>query len=302
MRKHHLNIQDNTTGDKVFRLVAYLLLAAIMIALLYPLWVILVASFSDPKELYTKTFIVWPTTWTLESFDLVFRNQAFLQGIWNSVAYTTVGTLVNIIMNIAGAYPLSKKRLKGRSVITFLFTFTMFFSGGIVPIYLLINSLGLLNNFWVMILPSAVGMFNIIIMRTYFQTSIPQEMEDAASVDGCTNFSFLLRIVLPLSGPIIAVVALYYGVARWNDYFTALMYLTQSSKYPLQLVLRDILIQNQVGQMLNVATDAGYADRMISRMGLKYAVIVISTIPILMVYPFVQRFFSKGVMIGAIKG
>jgi putative aldouronate transport system permease protein len=293
---------DNARSDRVYRVVAYTLLTLIMITICYPVWVILAASLSDPRELYTKTFILWPTNMTLESYQLVFRDQSFLNGIWNSVQYTVVGTFVNVLMNICGAYPLSKTRLKGKTALTFLFTFTMFFSGGIVPTYILINSLGLLDHFWVMILPSAVGTFNIIIMRTYFQASIPQELEDAASVDGCTNFRYLLRVVLPLSGPIVCVIALYYGVARWNDYFTAMMYLTKSSKYPLQLVLRDILIQNQASKMLNVATDAGYADRMISRMGLKYAVIVISTLPILIIYPFVQRFFSKGVMIGAIKG
>lgn len=145
-------------------------------------------------------------------------------------------------------------------------------------------------------------MYNIIIMRTYFQTNIPQELEDAAEVDGCTNFRFLLSVVLPLSQPVIVVIALYYGVGRWNDYFAAMMYLTKRTMYPLQLVLREILLQNQAGDMLHVATDAGYADRMIARMGLKYAVIVISTLPILLIFPFVQRFFAKGVMIGAIKG
>ena len=217
-------------------------------------------------------------------------------------AYTVTGTALNVVMNICGAYPLSKRRLKGRSVLMFLFTFTMFFSGGMVPTYLLISRLHLLDTIWAILLPSAVGMYNIIIMRTYFQTTIPQELEDAAEVDGCTNFRFLLSVALPLSRPVIVVIALYYGVGRWNDYFAAMMYLTKRAMYPLQLVLREILLQNQAGDMLHVATDAGYADRMIARMGLKYAVIVISTLPILLIFPFVQRFFAKGVMIGAIKG
>lgn len=295
-------VLDNSPSDRAYRLVAHILLAVIMLVLIYPIWTVIVASFSDPKELYQKTFHIWPTTWTLESYKLVFRDAAFLRGIWNSVVYTVVGTTVNVVLNICGAYPLSKRNLKGSGLLMKLFTFTMFFSGGIVPTYILISKLHLIDSFWVMILPNAVGMFNVIIMRTYFQNSIPSELEDAASVDGCTNFRFLLKIVLPLSAPIIVVVALYYGVARWNDYFTAMMYLNDKAMWPLQLVLREILIQNEAGGMLNIVHDEAYAERMMSRMGLKYAVIVISTLPILIIYPFTQRFFSKGVMVGAIKG
>lgn len=289
-------------GDRIYHAVALFILALIMLTIIYPIWTVLIASFSNPIELYQKAFLLWPSKITLESYKLVFRDHDFLTGMFNSICYTVVGTLVNVVMNICAAYPLSKQNLKGKNFLMMLFTFTMFFSGGIVPTYILIGNLKLLDNFWVMILPSAVSMFNVIVMRTYFQTNIPQELEDAASVDGCTNFRFLLRIVLPLSAPIIVVIALYYGVAHWNDYFTAMMYLTKSSMYPLQLVLRDILLQNQAGNMLNVVTDAAYAERMMSRMGLKYAVIVISTIPILAVYPFAQKFFTKGVMIGSVKG
>lgn len=289
-------------GDRIYHAIALFVLAAVMVTIIFPIWTVVIASFSDPTELYQKTFLIWPSKITLESYNLVFRDSDFLTGMYNSVCYTIVGTLVNVVMNICAAYPLSKRNLKGKNFLMLLFTFTMFFSGGIVPTYILIGNLHLLDNFWVMILPSAVSMFNVIVMRTYFQTNIPQELEDAASVDGCTNFRFLIRIVLPLSAPIIVVIALYYGVARWNDYFTAMMYLTKRSMYPLQLILRDILLQNQAGNMLNVVTDAAYAERMMSRMGLKYAVIVVSTIPILAIYPFAQKFFSKGIMIGSVKG
>lgn len=292
----------NPLGDRIYHVVSLLILALTMLTILFPIWTVVIASFSDPTELYQKTFLIWPSKITMESYKLVFRDSDFLTGMYNSVCYTIVGTLVNVIMNICAAYPLSKKNLKGKNFLMLMFTFTMFFSGGIVPTYILIAKLNLLDSFWVMILPSAVGMFNVIVMRTYFQTNIPQELEDAASVDGCTNFRFLIRIVLPLSAPIIVVIALYYGVARWNDYFTAMMYLTKRSMYPLQLILRDILLQNQAGNMLNVVTDAAYAERMMSRMGLKYAVIVISTIPILAIYPFAQKFFSKGIMVGSVKG
>lgn len=302
MKRKRIQTGDRTWGDRIYRLCAYALLAIIMSALIYPIWVVLVASFSDPKELYQKAFHLWPTTWTLDSYRLVFQDKDFLRGIWNSVKYTAVGTLLSVFLNICAAYPLSKRNFKGGGLMMKLMTFTMFFSGGIVPTYIIVSDLHLIDSFWAMIFPSAVGTFNVIIMRTYFQNSIPAELEDAASVDGCTNFKFLWKIVVPLSAPIIIVVAFYYGVAKWNDYFSAMMYLNDSTMWPLQLVLREILIENQAGNMLNVATDAAYADRMMSRMGLKYAVIVISSLPILAVYPFAQKFFSKGVMVGAVKG
>lgn len=301
MKNTHTAIRE-TRSDKIYGVFSHIIILLVMVILVYPIWAVVVASFSDPTELYKSSFHFWPETVTLDSYKLVFRDDSFLTGIWNSVKYTAVGTFINVILNICAAYPLSKRNFKGQSLLMKLFTFTMFFSGGIVPTYILINKMHLIDSFWVMILPSAIGTFNVILMRTYFQTNIPQELEDAASVDGCTNFKFLIRIALPLSIPIIVVVALYYGVGHWNDYFTAMMYLTKRQLYPLQLVLREILLENEAGKMLNVATDAAYAERMMSRMGLKYAVIVISTIPILVIYPFVQKFFSKGVMVGAVKG
>lgn len=301
MKNTHTAIRE-TRSDKIYGVFSHIIILLVMVILVYPIWAVVVASFSDPTELYKSSFHFWPETVTLDSYKLVFRDDSFLTGIWNSVKYTAVGTFINVILNICAAYPLSKRNFKGQSLLMKLFTFTMFFSGGIVPTYILINKMHLIDSFWVMILPSAIGTFNVILMRTYFQTNIPQELEDAASVDGCTNFKFLIRIALPLSIPIIVVVALYYGVDHWNDYFTAMMYLTKRQLYPLQLVLREILLENEAGKMLNVATDAAYAERMMSRMGLKYAVIVISTIPILVIYPFVQKFFSKGVMVGAVKG
>lgn len=302
MKGAKCNTVRQTRADRIYATASHIILLLVMILLVYPIWAVVVASLSAPTELYRSTFHLWPTTVTLESYKLVFRDDSFLTGIWNSACYTFVGTLVNVVLNICAAYPLSRRNLKGQKFLMKMFTFTMFFSGGIVPTYILINNLRLIDNFWVMILPSAVGMFNVIIMRTYFQTNIPQELEDAANVDGCTNFRFLLRVALPLSIPIVVVVALYYGVAHWNDYFSAMMYLTKRQMYPLQLVLREILLENEAGKMLNVATDAAYAERMMSRMGLKYAVIVISTLPILVIYPFVQKFFSKGIMVGAVKG
>lgn len=291
-----------SVGDRIFRWIALIVLALIMISIFYPIWFVLIASFTNPLELYQSPFLIIPKQVTFESYKLVFRDKDFFTGFTNSILYTVVGTTLNVVMNICGAYPLSKRNFKGKAFFTLMFTFTMFFSGGLIPTYLVVDSLGLRNTFWAIIIPSAVGMYNIIIMRTYFQSRIPPELEDAAKVDGCTNFRLLLLIVLPLSIPIIAVIALYYGVGRWNDYFSAMIYITDRKLYPLQLVLREILLQNQASDMMDVVSDSGYSDRMMARMGLKYAVIVISTVPIFVVYPLVQKFFSKGVMIGAIKG
>lgn len=291
-----------TAEDRVFRFIALLILAVIMISIIYPIWFVLVASFTNPLEIYENPFLIWPKEFNFESYKLVFRDKDFVTGFINSVLYTVVGTTVNVVMNICGAYPLSKRNFKGKKFLMLMFTFTMFFSGGMIPTFLLIDQLGLMNTFWVMIIPSAVGMYNIIIMRTYFQSRIPPDLEEAAKVDGCTNFRLLLQIVLPLSIPIIAVIALYYGVGRWNEYFAAMMYISDRRLYPLQLVLREILLQNQASDMMDIVTDSGYSDRMMARLGLKYAVIVVSTVPIFVIYPLVQKFFAKGVMVGAIKG
>lgn len=300
--KKRKSIMKLSKSDKIFRAIAFLILAIIMISIIYPMWFVIVASFSNPIEIYNKPFLLWPSEFSFESYKLVFKDPDFLVGFRNSILYTLVGTTVNVIMNICGAYPLSKKYFKGKNFLMFMFTFTMFFNGGLIPTYLVVDGLGLTDTFWVMIIPSAVGMFNIIIMRTYFQSRIPPELEDAAKVDGCTNFKFLIKIVLPLSLPIIAVIALYYGVGRWNEYFSAMIYINDRQLYPLQLVLREILLQNQTSDMMNIVADSGYSTRMIARMGLKYAVIIVSTVPIFIIYPMVQKFFAKGVMVGAIKG
>ena len=298
-RSNHIQLP---VSDKIFRAVALVILALIMITIIYPVWFVLVASFTNPLEIYQSAFLFWPQDFNFESYKLVFRDQDFITGFINSIFYTVVGTAINVVMNICGAYPLSKRNFKGKSFFTIMFTFTMFFSGGLIPTYLVVDGLGMRNTVWAILIPSAVSMYNIIIMRTYFQSRIPAEMEEAAKVDGCTNFRMLLLIVLPLSIPIIAVIALYYGVGRWNDYFSAMIYITDRKLYPLQLVLREILLQNQASDMMDIVSDSGYSDRMMARMGLKCAVIVVSTVPIFVIYPVVQKFFAKGVMVGAIKG
>ena len=234
-------------------------------------------------------------------YKRVFANNDIMLGYKNTVFYTLTGIAVNLAMTVAGAYPLSRKDFYGRNFLMLLFTFTMFFSGGLIPTYLVIQRLNLINNFWVMIIPGAVSVYNMIIMRTFFQSTIPGELQEAAFIDGCSNIRILLKIVLPLSMPIIAVMVIFYGVAHWNAFFSALIYISDRTKYPLQLILREILIQNQMQEMMNQDTES-LAQQQIMAEGIKYAVVIVASLPVLILYPFLQRYFVKGVMVGAIKG
>lgn len=303
MKNKNKNAIRLSHGDKVYRIICLTILGVFTTMVLYPLWFMLVASFSDPVEIYNTTFTLLPKNPTLNSYQLAFKDKMVLTGFKNSILYTLVGTAVNLIMTIFGAYPLSKKSLKGRNFFTILFTIPMFFGGGLIPTYLLVDSLGLRNNFWVMVIPGAVNTMYIFIMRTFFQTQIPDALEDAAMIDGCSHFNYLFRVLLPLSVPIIAVFGLYYGVGHWNDFFTALIYITDKELYPLQYVLRSMLLQNMDTGALEVATmDTEVARQMMNRFGLKYALMAITTIPVFAIVPVVQKYFSKGVIIGSIKG
>lgn len=288
-----------TKQDVIFELIINVLIVIIILIVLYPLIFVVSASLSNPMKIMQGEVWLLPKEFTLSSYEKVFRDPSILTGYRNTILYTVVGTAINLVMTIMGAYPLSRKDLYGRGLITAIFTFTMFFSGGLIPTYLLIKNLGMLNTFWVMVIPNAVAMYNMIIMRTFFQNTIPVELLEAASIDGCSNLRFLLKIVLPLSTPIIAVMVLFYGVGHWNAFFNALIYLTDEKKYPLQLILREILLQSQVQEMTDMEN---YQEQLMQAEGIKYAVIIVSSLPVLMLYPFLQRYFVKGVMIGAIKG
>jgi putative aldouronate transport system permease protein len=291
-----------TRGDKLFDAAIVGLLVVIMVLIIYPLWFVIVASVSDPRLIYDDPFLLFPRSFTVASFELVFENREIWNGYANTILYTSLGTFINLAMTVAGAYPLSRRDFRGRGIITFFFTFTMFFSGGLIPLYLLVRGLGMLNTIWAMVVPQAVAVYNLIIMRTFFQSRIPRELEDAALIDGCSNVGLLVRVVLPLSMPIIAVMILFYGIGHWNSYFSALVFLSSRSRYPLQMVLREILIQGEMSSMLTIAYDDQYAQRMVAKMGLRFAVIIVSTIPIFVIYPMLQRFFKEGIMIGALKG
>jgi putative aldouronate transport system permease protein len=290
-----------STGEKLFDWGVHAALALICVIVLYPLVFVLVASFSSPESVMRGEVWLWPKDMTVVGYQKIFQNNEILTGYANTIFYTVVGTTINLVMSIAAAYPLSRKDLYGRNFISAMMVFTMFFSGGMVPTYLLVKNLGMLNSMWALIIPGAVSVYNILIMRTFFQNGIPSEMQEAASIDGCSNLSTLVRIVLPLSMPIIAVMILFYSVGHWNAYFSALIYLTDRDKYPLQLFLREILIQGQMQEMLGVGDDS-HARSVMEGEAIKYAVVIVANLPVLLLYPFLQKYFVKGVMIGAIKG
>ncbi|MBD2860441.1 carbohydrate ABC transporter permease [Paenibacillus oceani] len=290
-----------STGEKLFDWGVHAALALICVIVLYPLVFVLVASFSSPEAVMRGEVWLWPKDITFVGYQKIFQNNEILTGYANTIIYTVIGTSINLVMSVAAAYPLSRKDLYGRNLISAMMVFTMFFSGGMVPTYLLIKNLGMLNSMWALIIPGAVSVYNILIMRTFFQNGIPSEMQEAASIDGCSNLSTLIRIVLPLSMPIIAVMILFYSVGHWNAYFSALMYLSDRDKYPLQLFLREILIQGQMQEMLGIGDDS-HAKSVMEGEAIKYAVVIVANLPVLILYPFLQKYFVKGVMIGAIKG
>ena len=250
--------------------------------------------------MYAGKVILWPARFTLEGYQRILDYESFFTGYRNTVIYTVVGTTVNVLITIPGAYALSRKDLVGRNIFMMGVTFTMIFSGGLIPTYLLVISLNLYNTMWALILPVAVSAWNLIVARTFFQQTIPDELLEAATLDGAGNTQFFLRVVLPLSKSIIAVMVLFYAVNHWNSYFNALIYLKSAEKYPLQLVLRNILFENSLGDMVEDASTLALQQRLGDL--IKYGIIIASSLPLLILYPFLQRFFIQGVMIGAVKG
>jgi putative aldouronate transport system permease protein len=292
-------VQD-TGGDRAFNVANYAILTLFLLVILYPLVFIVSSSISDPAAVTSGQVWLWPVRPTLIAYERIFREPALIRGFLNSLFYTGVGTAINVVLTILAGYPLSRKDLPGRGVILFLFFFTTLFSGGLIPTYVIVGQLGLLNTRWAMILPPALAVWNVIITRTYFQTTIPDELLEAAQLDGCSDFRFLWDVVRPLSGPIIAVNALFYAVGHWNGYFDALIYLTDPNLYPLQLVLRSILVQNQTNLHMTGDIQTQLLRENLADL-LKYALIVVSSIPLLLAYPFVQKHFVKGALIGSLK-
>jgi putative aldouronate transport system permease protein len=301
MRGGNIKIIHQTNEDRIYNIVIISILLVAVCVTTYPLIFVVSSSVSQPEWVLQGKVWLFPKGLTFQAYQAVFNDPAIMTGYMNTIMYTLVGTIVNLVMTIAGAYPLSRKDFYGRNVITFFLTVTMFFSGGMIPTYILIKSLHLYNNFWVMILPGAVSMWNLIIMRNYFQYSVPLELLEAAYMDGCTNIGALIKVVLPLSKPILAVMIIFYGVHHWNTYFDALIYLSDSKKFPLQLILREILLMNDTSAM-TAGTNETMADQQLLTESLKYAVIVVASLPVVMLYPFLQKYFVKGIMVGAIKG
>lgn len=298
----------HTGADRLFHGVNTVILSILFLVVLYPLVFILSSSFSDAIEVLTGRVWLWPVKPTLDGYKAVFEYKDLWTGYANTIFYTVVGTVVNVVMTLLIAYPLSRKDFVGRNAIMFLFTFTLFFNGGLIPTYILIKGMGLIDRRMVMIVPWAISVWNVIISRTYFQSNIPLELYDACRVDGVSNFRMLGAIVIPLSGPIIAVISLFYAVGHWNTFFTALIYLKSRALMPLQIILREILILFSpaiMDQMMSTLT-AAELERLTKRQYLQslmqYALIVVASAPILMAYPFVQKYFVRGIMIGAIKG
>ena len=286
--------------DIAFNIFLYALSGIILLAIAYPLYFIIIASFSNPSEVANGNVWLWPSQFTLDGYKELLRHDDIWTGYLNTILYTLVGTLIGLFVNISAAYALSRRDLVGRRLITFFFIFTMFFNGGLIPTYFTIRDFHLYDTFWVMVLPFSVAVYNMIVARTFFDSSLPKELLDAAQIDGCGNLRFFFSIALPLSKAVIAVIALYIAVAQWNSYFNALVYIRSENLKPLQLVVRNILITNQS----LVGAGDGLAAQEATRLSnlMKYAVIIITTVPIMCVYPFVQKYFSQGVMIGAIKG
>jgi putative aldouronate transport system permease protein len=287
-------------GDRIFLTFVYIILSVVLLIVLYPMIYVISASFSSPLAVSSGKVWLYPVDFSLRGYEVMLSDSQIIIGYANSIYYTFFGTLISVLLTVTVAYPLSRPKLYGRNFLMFFITFTMIFSGGLIPTYMVVKELGMLNTRWALIIPGAVAAFFVIIARTFFQLNIPDELAEAAELDGCSDLNFLWQIVIPLSGPIIAVLALMYAVGQWNAYFDALIYLKSPDLQPLQLVLRTILILNLAG---GGSVDAAtlLKRRELADL-LKYTVVVVGSLPVLIIYPFVQRYFVKGMLIGSIKG
>jgi len=296
---HNKTIRLNL-GDKIFDYCIYGLSALVMLIIIYPLYFIIIASFSEPSSVSTGQVWFLPRGFTLDGYRALFANESIWLGYRNTILYAAVGTLISLAVNIPAAYALSRRDMVFCKPLTFFFLITMFFSGGLIPTFMTVRDFGLYNTFWVMVLPFSVSIYNMIVARTFFRSSIPGELREAAEIEGCGNLRFFFTIVLPLSKAIIAVLALWSMVEHWNSYFTALIYLRDRALFPLQLILRNILVSNQLQSALGTGEAAQIALRTANL--IRYGAIIVSTLPVMCVYPFVQKYFNQGVMIGAVKG
>ena len=290
-----------SASDRVYYLIVNVITTLILLIVLYPLIFVISSSLSDPNQIAGRGVILVPVGFSLEGYKAVFEYSDVLIGSRNTLIYTVLGTLINVCMTMICAYPLARKTLPVRNALMFFFSLVMFIDGGLIPNYILMQKLRIMNTIWVLLLPGAISVYNMIITRTFIQANIPEEMLEATQVDGCSDTRFFLSFVLPLSKAIIAVISLYYAVRHWNEWFNAFIYLDDRSRYPLQLFLREILITNTYNARM--AMDSATLERMEARAELmKYSLIVIASAPVMFLYPFAQKYFLKGVMIGSVKG
>lgn len=308
MSKHTKRIRMSP-GDRVFVVLNGFLLFLFFVATLYPILFVLSASFSDPTAVSTGKMILFPIDPTFQGYEFILQYKEIWTGYGNTLFYTIVGTMWNLFLTLPCAYALSRRDMGSRGVIMAIFMVTMYFSGGLIPGYLNMRDLGLLDSRIGLVLNTSISVYNLIVARTFFANSIPWELHEASFLDGCTDFRIFLKIVLPLSSPIIAVLTLYYGVGHWNAYFNALIYIQDRAKYPLQVFLREILVQGKFAEQL-LQSGISLSQEDIAELYkqsktadmIKYGVIVISTLPMMIIYPWMQKFFAKGVMIGSVKG
>ncbi|GEQ61328.1 carbohydrate ABC transporter permease [Vagococcus lutrae] len=306
MAANAIKIKD-TKADKIFVGFVYLFLALALVIVLYPLVYIVSASISEPQFVNSGEMWLLPKGFTFEGYKTIFQNENIWRGYRNTIFYTALGTTINLAVTLPAAYALSRVDFYGKKLFMNFMLLTMFISGGLIPSYLLIKNLGMIDTIWALVIPNAASVYNIVVTRTFFQSSIPREMEEAAIVDGCSDFKMFIKIILPLSMPIIAVMGLFYGIGHWNSYFNALIYISNKSMYPLQMVLREILVlQDLSSNSTATNVSASTAEMLYSKQQLvqviKYGVMIVSTLPVIVVYPFLQRYFVKGVMIGSLKG
>jgi len=302
--KNKVKVKESKV-DRIFQALVYTFLAIALVIVIYPLIYIISASISDPKLVASGDMLLLPKGITFEGYKTILKNNDIWRGYANTIFYTVVGTLVNLIVTIPCAYALSRQDFGGKKFFTQFMIVTMFLSGGLIPSYLIIKSLGMINTMWALIIPNAASVYNIVVTRTFFQSTIPRELEEAAIIDGCSDIKMFIRVILPLSLPIIAVMALFYGVGHWNSFFSALLYLSDRSMYPLQMILREILVlQDLASNSVNMSSSM--AEFMHSKQELvqiiQYGVMIVSTLPVIVAYPFLQKYFIKGMMVGSIKG
>ncbi len=297
----HSNRIRTSMQDKTFDYVNAAIMILLLCVYIWPIWFVIIASFSDPMEVQLGKVLFLPSKLSIQSYIELINRDSIWTGYKNSLIYLVCGTSLDMVFTVCAAYPLSRKDFMIRKPVMVFLLITMYFSGGLIPMYMLVKALGLINTVWCILLSGVLSVYNILIMRSYFMNSIPSALQEAAVLDGANSYQYLIRVVLPLSKPVLAVIALYNAVGRWNDYYTALIYIHNEDMYPLQLVLREIL-DSVTARSTDITNNLDMTDQVKLAQSLKYSSIIVATSPIMLIYPFVQKYFVKGVMIGAVKG